>query len=162
MSLFNKQIVVIGSSRATKAEKKLAYEIGSEIAKAGFILVCGGREGVMEHACNGAKDNGGITVGILPEADLHRANDYLDIIIPTGIGFARNFIVQNSGSGIIMIGGSYGTLSELSYALQSGKKIVALKSRWSKIDKKIITAKTPKGAVKLLQHMPYRFLDVFC
>lgn len=148
MSMFKKQIVVIGSSKATQEEEDLAYNVGTEIAKSGFVLVCGGREGVMEQACKGAKKNGGMTVGILPENDLEKANDYLDIIIPTGIGFARNYIVQNSGISIIMIGGSFGTLSEVAYALQSGKKIIALGSKWERIDKKIIVAKNAKDAVK--------------
>lgn len=147
MSLFHKQIVVIGSSKATKEEEKLAYEVGCEIGKVGYILVCGGREGVMEQACRGAKQNGGLTVGILPEENLNSANNYLDIVIPTGIGFARNYIVQNSGSVIIMVGGSFGTLSELAYALQFGKKVIAVGSKWRKIDEKIIIAKDPKDAV---------------
>lgn len=148
MSLFKKQIVLIGSSKATKAEEELAHELGGEIAKAGYILVCGGREGVMEAACKGAKENGGTTIGILPERNLEAANDYLDIVIPTGIGFARNYIVQNSGFAIIMVGGSFGTLSELAHALQFGRKIVALGSKWENIDPKIKIAKNAKDALK--------------
>lgn len=148
MSLFNKQIIVIGSSKATKEEREIAYEVGTEIAKAGYILVCGGHEGVMEAACKGAKEKGGTTVGILPENDMGKANEYVDIVIPTGIGFARNYIVQNSGFVIIMIGGGFGTLSELAYALQFNKKIIAIGSKWKTIDKNIIIAKDTKDAVK--------------
>jgi len=148
MSLFNKQIVVIGSSKPTNIQLKLAYATGCEIAKAGFILVCGGREGIMEAACKGAKEHNGTTVGVIPDLYADGSNKYLDIIIPTGINLARNYIVQNSGFAIIMIGGSYGTLSELAYALQFRKKVVALNSKWSKIDKKVIIAKNPKDAVK--------------
>ena len=147
MSSFKKQIVVIGSSKATKDEEKLAYEVGKEIANNGYILVCGGKEGVMESACKGAKKNGGMTIGIVPELDPLSANNYLDIIIPTGINFARNYIVQNSGSCIIMIGGSFGTLSELAYALHFGKTVIALQSKWNNIDERIITAKDSKDAV---------------
>lgn len=145
---FNKQIVVIGASKPTNNQIKLAYAVGCEIAKAGFILVCGGREGIMEAACKGAKDNGGTTVGIIPDLTPHNSNNFLDIIIPTGINLARNYIVQNSGFAIIMIGGSYGTLSELAYALQFRKKIVSLNSKWSRIDKKVIVAKNPKDAIR--------------
>ena len=148
MSSFNKQIVVIGSSKASKKLEKTAYEVGAEIAKNKYILVCGGKGGVMEFACKGAKDNGGLTIGIMPEINTEGANKYLDIIIPTGINFSRNFIVQNSGIAIIMIGGSYGTLSELAYALLFKKKIVALHSKWAKIDKKITIAKNAKDAVR--------------
>ena len=148
MALFNKQIVIIGSRDSTEQLNKVAYEVGTEIAKAGYIVVCGGREGVMEAVCKGAKESGGLTVGILPEKNLEKANDYLDIVIPTGIGFARNYIVQNSGFAIILIGGNYGSLSELAYALQFGKKVIALNSNWEKIDSKIIIAKDAKDAVR--------------
>ena len=147
MSLFNKQIVVIGSSKATKELKTTAYNVGQEIAKRGYILVCGGRDGIMEAACKGAKDNNGLTVGITPEIHPNGGNKYLDLIIPSGINFSRNYIVQNSGSVIIMVGGSYGTLSELAYALLFKRKVIAIKSKWAKIDKKIIVAKSPKDAV---------------
>jgi len=147
MSFFDKQIVVIGSSKADKALEKIAYDTGSEIAKKGFILICGGKDGVMEAACKGAKDNGGMTVGIIPDEIAEGGNEYLDITIPTGMGSARNYIVQNSGAVIIMIGGSYGTLSELAYALQYNKKVISLNSNWEKIDPKIIIANDAIDAV---------------
>lgn len=147
MTSFKKQIVIIGSSKATKELEDIAYKVGAEVAKRDYILVCGGKEGVMEAACKGAKENGGITVGIIPDEISEGSNKYLEITIPTGIGFARNYIVQNSGSSIIMIGGSYGTLSELAYALQFNKKVISLSSKWEKIDPKIIIAKDPQDAV---------------
>lgn len=149
MSEFEKQIVVIGSHSSTPDLNDLAYKTGLEIAKYGYYTVCGGREGVMEYACKGAKENGGTTIGITPDLDPSKCNPYVDIVIPTGINFSRNYIVQNSGSAIIMIGGSYGTLSELSYALQFNKKVISLSSKWSDISDKIIKAKTPEEAVKL-------------
>ena len=148
MSLFEKQIVVIGSSKATKELKATAYEVGKEIAKNGYILVCGGRDGIMEHACKGAKEHSGITIGIIPDLYPDGGNKYLDIIIPTGINYSRNYTVQNSGTVIIMIGGSYGTLSELAYALLFKRKVVALKSKWKNISKNIVIAKDAKDAVK--------------
>ena len=148
MNAFKKQIAVIGSSKASSELKKAAYEVGKEIAKHGYILVCGGKDGIMEAACKGAKENSGITVGITPEVTADSGNKYLDIVIPSGINYSRNYIVQNSGSAIIMIGGSYGTLSEMAYALLFKKKVVALKSKWAKVDKNIIVAKNAKDAVK--------------
>lgn len=148
MSLFNKQIVVIGSGTKDKILENISYETGAEIAKAGYVLVCGGKGGIMEAACKGAKGQGGLTVGILPEEQAEHGNKYLDIVIPTGLSHSRNYIVQNSGKAVIMIGGSYGTLSELAYALLYNKKIVALKSKWTKVDRKIIVAKNAKDAVK--------------
>jgi uncharacterized protein (TIGR00725 family) len=147
MSKFNKQIVVIGSHAANKELEEAAYSTGKEIAKQGYTLVCGGMEGVMEAACKGAKEAGGTTIGILPDGTPEDCNQYLDYIIPSGIGYARNFIVQNSGFSIIMIGGSYGTLSELAYALWSKKKIISLNSKWEKIDPSITVAKDAKDAV---------------
>lgn len=149
MSLFKKQIVVIGSSNASSQLKSLAYETGKEIAQNKCILVCGGKGGIMQAACKGAKAYGGLTVGIIPELypEDNSDNNFLDIIIPSGMNFSRNYIVQNSGSSIIMIGGSYGTLSELAYALLYGRKVIAVKSKWAKIDKTIMSAKTAKEAV---------------
>src|SRR3989338_7889331 len=133
MTMFKKQIVIIGSSKATKELENIAYETGSLIAKHGYIVVCGGKAGIMEAVCKGAKNKGGMTIGIIPE------NEAI-----FGIKYLRNYIVQNSGNVIIMIGGGYGTLSELAYALRANKKIIALKSKWAKIDKKIIISKDPE------------------
>ena len=147
MSLFKKQIVVIGSSSCTKELKQIAFKVGEEIAKHSYVLICGGKEGVMEEACKGAKKHNGLTVGIIQDMESNYGNKYLDIIIPTGINYSRNYIVQNSGNVIIMLGGSYGTLSELAYALLFEKKVIALKSKWSNISKEIIKAKKPEDAV---------------
>ncbi|MDX1372314.1 MAG: TIGR00725 family protein, partial [Nitrososphaeraceae archaeon] len=84
------QISVIGynEDRCTFIAKKIAYDVGKEIALSQSILVCGGLGGVMESACKGAKNFGGLTVGILPQDDFSYANNYCDIVIPTGIGFS--------------------------------------------------------------------------
>ncbi len=121
------QICVIGS-RITKNKKALtlAREVGKEIARRGAVLICGGLEGVMEAACEGARRAGGITVGILPGKDARAANKFVDIKIATGIGWARNQAVALSSDGIIMIEGECGTLSELCLAWAEGKPIVAL------------------------------------
>ncbi len=150
MSKFNKQIVIIGSSKASKELKNTAYKVGAEVAKNKYILVCGGKGGIMEAACRGAKENNGLTVGIIPELrpEDNFDNKHLDIIVPTGLNLSRNYMVQNAGSVIIMIGGSYGTLSELAYALLFNRQVIAIKSKWAKIDKKITIAKNPKEAVR--------------
>ncbi|MEW6328797.1 MAG: TIGR00725 family protein [Candidatus Micrarchaeota archaeon] len=121
------QIGVIGS-RATKNRKALALarDVGKEIARRGAVLVCGGLEGVMEAACEGAKSERGITVGILPGSDVRAANKFVDIKIATGMGWARNQAVALSSDGIIMIEGECGTLSELCLAWAEGKPVVAL------------------------------------
>jgi len=159
------QIGVIGS-RATKNKKalELAREVGKEIATRGAVLVCGGLEGVMEAACEGAKREGGITVGILPGNDARAANKYVDIKIPTGIGWARNQVVVLSSDGLIMIEGESGTLSELCLAWAERKPIVALatsggyakKLAGARLDEKradkILEAKNARDAVdKIIQ-----------
>jgi uncharacterized protein (TIGR00725 family) len=105
----------------------MAEEVGMEIAKAGAILVTGGRGGVMEAACKGARRGGGLTVGILPETSLDQVNPYVDIAITTGIGYARNYINVCSSDGVISISGAGGTLSEIGYAIALKKLLVLMR-----------------------------------
>jgi len=126
MATKNKFIAVIGNSKASAQEIKLAEEIGREIAKSGAILVCGGLDGVMEAACRGAVSEGGLTVGILPGTNRNDANQYVKIPIVTGIGYARNIIVVKSAQAVIAVGGGYGTLTEIGYALKNGIPIVGI------------------------------------
>jgi len=146
-----KFIAVIGGNQCSKAEAKLAEAVGRELARRGAILVCGGLSGVMEAACKGAQSEGGITIGILPGDSRQAANPYVQIPIVTGIGYARNVIVVKSTQAVIAIGGSYGTLSEISHALQSGIPVISLNtwslSRNNQQDDSIITAQNPAEAV---------------
>jgi len=103
-----------------------AYIVGSIIAEKGFVLACGGHTGVMEAACRGAKDNGGLTVGIMPEDSTEGANPYVDIILPTAMGYARNTLVALAGEVVIAVGGSTGTLSEIAQALNFGRQVVVV------------------------------------
>ncbi len=118
------QIVVIGSADDTQ-HYSVAYQIGSFIAKNGWVLITGGRTGVMEAASKGAHEHGGIVVGILPFDSFNGANEYCHIIIPTGIGFARNSMNVLSADVVISIGGKAGTLTELAYAWHYGKPIIS-------------------------------------
>ncbi len=150
------KISVIGGSRCDAIVFAQAYEIGKEIAKNGAILVCGGLTGVMEAACKGAKDAGGITVGIVPGDDETNANKYVDLIIPTGLGYARNILVVKAGHAVIAIDGSFGTLSEIAYALTYDKPLIGLNT-WKMqpyCDDEdhipaVIEAKNPREAVDL-------------
>ena len=106
----------------------------------------------MEAACKGASNEGGLTIGILPGENRQTANPYVRIPIVTGIGYARNVAVVKSAQAVIAIDGSYGTLSEIAHALQSGIPVVGLNT-WSlsidgQVDNSIITAANPKEAVK--------------
>ena len=146
-------IAVIGGANCTPPEAQLAEEVGYELARRGAILVCGGRSGVMEAACRGAKRAGGLTVGILPGVDRREANPYVDIPIVTGLGEARNVLVVLTGQAVIAVGGEYGTLSEISHALRLGRPVVGLRtwelSKGGQRREDIVRAETPQEAVEL-------------
>jgi uncharacterized protein (TIGR00725 family) len=149
--LDNKLIAVIGASQPSTEEAKLAEAVGRELAKQGAILVCGGLGGTMEAACKGASAEGGVTVGILPGNNRQEANPYVQIPIVTGMGYARNIAVVKSAQAVIAIGGNYGTLSEISHALQSDIPVIGLKT-WSlskngRPDNSIIVVNSPAEAV---------------
>jgi len=158
------QILIIGNNEngSTSQLEKVAYETGMEVAKSGAVLITGGLGGVMKAACRGAKDGGGLTVGIIPQNDPSFANEYCDIIIPSGIGLARDFLTALSADGVIIIGGASGTLSETCAAYMHKKPIVAIKNTGGVAEKyadqyldhrqnvKIIGVDTPKEAVKVI------------
>jgi uncharacterized protein (TIGR00725 family) len=123
-------ISIIGGSSCSSEEAKLAEAVGELLARKGITLICGGLGGVMEAACRGAKSEGGLTVGILPGQDPHTANPWVDVAVVTGIGEARNVAVVKSAQAVIAIGGGYGTLSEIAYALKSGIQVIGLNT-WS-------------------------------
>ena len=104
----------------------MAEQVGRQIARRGAVLVCGGRGGVMEAACRGAKAEGGTTVGILPGFDRQEANAYVDIPVVTGLGEARNAIVVRTADAVIAVSGGFGTLSEIGLALKMGRPVVGL------------------------------------
>jgi uncharacterized protein (TIGR00725 family) len=106
----------------------IAEEVGRELARRGCILVCGGLTGVMEASCRGAKSEGGTTVAILPTEDRRHANPYVDIAIPTGMGEMRNALLVRSVDVVIAVGGEYGTLSEIAFALKTGKPVVGIET----------------------------------
>ncbi|HVN73844.1 MAG TPA: TIGR00725 family protein [Methanoregula sp.] len=120
------QIAVIGAGDCTGSEYGTARKIGELIAGEGAVLVCGGLSGVMEAACRGAREKGGITVGILPGTG--GGNRYLAITIRTGLGHARNVIVVQSADAVIAVGGKHGTLSEIAIALKAGIPVFGLGS----------------------------------
>ena len=112
---------------------KIAEALGKQIAKKGAIVVCGGHGGVMEAVCRGAKKENGITIGIMPESK-DEANKYIDIAIPTLLGNIRNVLVASAGDAVIAIGGRWGTLNEISYAMTAGKKIILMKGTGGCVD----------------------------
>ena len=157
-----RQILVIGHDKhgCTPEHEKLAYETGAEVAKTGSVLICGGLEGIMKAAAKGAKESGGITVGIIPQDDPSNANEFCDIVIPTGMGMTRDFLTALSADGIIIIGGGSGTLAEICAGYMHQKPMVALKNSGGTAEQfadkfldhrnriKIIGVDTPQEAVK--------------
>lgn len=117
---------VVGSGVCSPAVEALAYEVGREIAIRGAALVCGGLGGVMQAACRGAREGGGVTIGIVPGTRGDEANPFVDHVIVTGMGESRNIIIVRSSACLIAIGGEYGTLSEVAFALKMGVPVVGL------------------------------------
>lgn len=149
-----KIVGVIGASRADPDILKLAEEVGAEIAKHGAAVVCGGLSGVMEAVCKGARENGGLTIGIIPSDNKSDANKYVRIPIVTGMGIGRNVMLVKTADVIIAVGGEFGTLSEIAHALNIGKTVVGLRT-WQlekaagKTIPNLVAALTPEEAVKI-------------
>ncbi|MFQ5782872.1 MAG: TIGR00725 family protein [Nitrosopumilus sp.] len=157
-----RQILVIGHNTkgCTSEHEKLAYATGVEVAKSGSVLITGGLGGVMTAAAHGAKDAHGLTVGIIPQQDASEANEYCDVVIPTGMGLTRDFLNALAADGVIIIGGGSGTLSETCAAYMHKKPMVAIKYQNGPIEQfidgfidhrenvKIIGVNTPQDAVK--------------
>jgi len=123
-----KLIGVIGSGSPETEAMELAYQVGKGLAEAGYGLICGGLGGVMEAACRGAAEHGGLTVGVLPGESPEQANPYVKVRIATGMGVARNAIIVRSSRAVIAVKGGPGTLSEISFSVQLGVPVVSLKS----------------------------------
>jgi hypothetical protein len=121
------QISVIGSGPEHEAR---AEEVGRLLARRGCTVVCGGRDEVMGAAARGAKSAGGTTIGILPGESRAEANEWIDHVVVTGIGHARNLAVAASGDAVIAVGGSWGTLSEIAFARRLGRPVVILEPGW--------------------------------
>jgi len=120
------RVSVVGGGTVTDAEYERAREVGRELANRGHTVVCGGRTGVMEAACQGAREVEGETIGILPGEDRRAANEYVTTPIATGLGNARNVLVVLNGDAAIAIDGSTGTLSEIAHALDFGRPVAGL------------------------------------
>ena len=118
---------VIGSGAEHEAR---AAEVGRLLAERGATVVCGGYAEVMEAAARGAKEAGGTTIGILSGETDEGANEWLDHVVVTGIGHARNLAVAASGDAVIAVGGSWGTLAEIGFAMRLGRPTVILEPGW--------------------------------
>lgn len=159
-----RQILVIGNNEngCTPELEKLAYDVGVEIAKSDSVLITGGLGGVMKAASKGAHDTGGLTIGIIPQDNSTFANEYCDVVIPSGLGLSRDFLNALSADGVIVVGGGSGTLSEMCAAYMHKKPIVTLKNSGGTATKfadqyldhrqnvKIVGVDTPQDAVRYI------------
>lgn len=155
--------MVAGSSEehCTEETLRLAYQVGWEVARSGAVLVTGGLGGVMEASSRGAKEAGGLVVGIIPHEDAYHANEHCDVVVATGIGWARNFATAYTADAIIIVGGGAGTAIEALIAYFKGKPIIALKGSGGYADEaagrylddrkivRVLAAGTPREAVAL-------------
>jgi hypothetical protein len=139
-------IGVIGAGACGAQTADLARRVGGLIAKRGAALICGGLGGVMEAACQGAAENGGLTIGILPTDRREEANRYVKIPIVTDMGYARNVIIVQTAQALIAMAGEHGTLSEIAIALKLGKPVISVGS-WREI-KGVRIAGGPDEAVE--------------
>ena len=123
-----KVVSVIGGRVCTSEVEETAKDLGKKLAKVVKYLCSGGLSGTMKAVCSGFKAGGGVTIGIIPRYDKKNANNFVDIVIPTGLGLARNVLVVKSGDVVVALPGEAGTLSEIAYCLQFGIPVISLKS----------------------------------
>jgi uncharacterized protein (TIGR00725 family) len=140
------RIAVIGGSRPGRQAVETAFEVGRLLARAGAVVICGGLGGVMEAACRGAKEEGGLTVGILPGGSPADSNPWVDVPVATGLGYTRNALVVMNADAVIAVDGEYGTLSEIAYGKIHGRRVVGL-GTWEV--KGVEPAATPEDAVRM-------------
>lgn len=138
-------LAVIGGGEASPEILALAREVGREVARQGAVLLCGGLGGVMAAAAQGAQEEGGVTIGILPDADRGRANPYLTYSLPTNLGHARNIVIAQAAEALIAVDGGLGTISEAAIGLKLGKPVIGLHVAWDLPGVK--RAATPGAAV---------------
>lgn len=150
--------VMGGGDNVSPENWALAYRLGKLIAQEGWVMLNGGRPtGVMEASAKGAKDNGGLTVGISPDSSSRGASSYIDIVIVTGMGDGRNYLNVLSSDIIVALPGKAGTVSEIALALKSRKKVILLNFDPGKLfdcyraDGFLQSAETPEEAIRLIK-----------
>jgi uncharacterized protein (TIGR00725 family) len=121
-----KVVSVIGGHTCTKEVEEIAKDLGKKLSKVVKYLCCGGLSGTMKAVCSGFKAGGGITIGIIPSYDKKNANNFVDLVIPTGLGLARNVLVVKTGDVVVALPGESGTLSEIAYCLQLDIPVISL------------------------------------
>ena len=139
-------VAVVGPSEATAEELACAEQVGRLLAARGAVVVCGGLGGVMEAVARGASGGGGTVLGLLPGTDRGHANHHVTVAVTTGMGEMRNPLVVRAADVVIAVGGAYGTLSEIAFALRTGVPVVGI-GTWDLAD--VVVAPGPEAAVDL-------------
>lgn len=147
-------IGVVGTGERDEVTDELAEAVGRLLGERGAILVCGGLGGVMTAACRGATSAGGTTVALLPGSDRAAANPYVSVALPTGLGEVRNALIVRAVDGLIAVGGGYGTLSEIAFALKTGRPVVGLRSWELGAAGGVRVVETPREAVEAVLPAP--------
>ena len=140
-------IAVVGAGKCSKKLRDQAHVVGKYIAENDGIVVCGGMGGIMEGVARGAKEAGGVTIGILPTDKREDANEWIDYVIPTGFGEARNVMVVRTADAVIAFPGKYGTLTEMAFALHARRPVISVNA-W-RLGDEIIFVKDPLEAAEL-------------
>ena len=141
-------VAVCGAGDCDQAVWELAKKTGEVLAKNKMTLLCGGLGGVMTAAAQGAREAGGLTIGLLPGSDPEDANPFIDLPLATGLGSARNALIARAAQAIIALPGKSGTLSEVALGLKMGKPVIGL-TAWAEIDG-VIIASRPEEAVAMV------------
>jgi uncharacterized protein (TIGR00725 family) len=147
----NIYLAVVGAGSASPEICEVAEAVGKEAALRGWIVLTGGLGGVMEAAAKGARDAGGMTLGILPGGDRNQANPYIHVAVATDMHHGRNAIIAHTADALIAVDGEYGTLSEVAFGLKLGKPVVGLMTQWKVSG--LLTARNPKEAVDLVAEL---------
>jgi uncharacterized protein (TIGR00725 family) len=141
-------IAVVGQGEPDAEIERLAEEVGALAAAKEWVLLCGGRGGVMSAAARGCTEHGGLAIGLLPGPDRSEANPWLGVALPTGLGQARNAVIAQACEGMVAVGGGPGTLSEVALALKSLKPVVGLRFPYGVPGVRLV--QTPSEAMEAL------------
>jgi uncharacterized protein (TIGR00725 family) len=139
-------VAVVGPGEASVEEAAQAEAVGRSLAERDAVVVCGGLGGVMEAVARGAANAGGTVLGILPGTDRAEANAHVTVAVATGMGEMRNPLVVRAADAVIAVGGAYGTLSEIAFALRTGVPVIGI-GTWELDD--VVDAPDPRAAVEL-------------
>ena len=143
-------ISVFGTASPTEEQSKLAQYVGFFAAKRGYIVLNGGKGGVMDDVSKGARQGNGFVIGIMPDGARGKANRWVDMEIPTGLGALRNTVLASAGDGAIAIGKTRGTTSEVGWALRMDKTVVSAKGHVQPIEG-VIQVPFPRGKSEMMR-----------